>query len=73
LQKLAYVSLAYPCGNRKCLFMSDAILEEELPHDLPHDLLHELLSIEIEINKNLLEPQNATTLMPQSKQNLKNR
>jgi hypothetical protein len=53
--------------------MSDAILEEELPHDLPHDLLHKLLSIEIEINKNLLEPQNATTLMPQSKQNLKNR
>ncbi len=47
------MSLAYPCGNRKYLFMSDAIQEEELPHDL----LHELLSIEIEINKNLIEPQ----------------
>jgi hypothetical protein len=33
--------------------MSDAIQEEELPHDL----LHKLLSIEIEINKNLIEPQ----------------
>ncbi len=47
------MSPSLPCGNRKCLFMSDAIQEEEFPHDL----LHKLLSIEIEISKNLIESQ----------------